>query len=195
MIMKTVLYSDDINLVDYWNRSLNNEAIVVEDVKELEKIENAVIVVNYCALNAQKDLLKTLLQNNDRVLVLHRVPTLETAKKLLKEGVFGYGNAMMKEHFLRAAIDTIKEGMVWLYPTFTSQLIQEIPKSQKNLDRILADLTAREKEVALLLKEGESYKEIAQKLGISARTVKAHASKVYEKLGVSDRLALALLLK
>ena len=58
----------------------------------------------------------------------------------------------------------------------------------------LAGLTERELQVLHLLAEGLSNKEIALALAITERTVKAHLSSIYEKLGVSDRLALAVLL-
>jgi DNA-binding NarL/FixJ family response regulator len=56
-------------------------------------------------------------------------------------------------------------------------------------------LSEREKEVALLLKDGSTYKDIASQLNITPRTIKAHASHIYKKLAVKDRLSLALLLK
>ncbi len=53
-------------------------------------------------------------------------------------------------------------------------------------------LTVREKEIARLLARGGSNKEIARKLEITERTVKAHVSSILEKLGVRDRLQVAL---
>ena len=111
-------------------------------------------------------------------------------------GAKGYGNALMREHFLISAIETLKDGMVWLYPEFTTMLIEEIPTSDNNTENpILDTLTQREKEVALLLKDGKQYKNIAQELDITPRTVKAHAQSIYSKLNIKDKLGLALLLK
>jgi DNA-binding NarL/FixJ family response regulator len=53
-------------------------------------------------------------------------------------------------------------------------------------------LTQREKQVLALLVEGLSNKEIAQALGISARTVNFHLENVYGKLGVSSRTEAAV---
>ena len=53
-------------------------------------------------------------------------------------------------------------------------------------------LTERESTVARQAAIGDSNQEIATALGITERTVKAHLSAVFEKLGVSDRLQLAL---
>ena len=56
----------------------------------------------------------------------------------------------------------------------------------------LVCLTRREREVALLISRGSCNKEIAVKLKISERTVKAHLTSIFLKLGVSDRLQLAV---
>jgi DNA-binding NarL/FixJ family response regulator len=53
----------------------------------------------------------------------------------------------------------------------------------------LDTLTAREMEVLQLLAFGHTNKDIAERLGISAETVKAHLEHIFEKLEVSDRAA------
>jgi DNA-binding NarL/FixJ family response regulator len=55
-------------------------------------------------------------------------------------------------------------------------------------------LSTREKEVALLLGDGKSHVEISEMLSITVRTIKAHATSIYAKLGVKDRLALSLII-
>ena len=49
-------------------------------------------------------------------------------------------------------------------------------------------LTEREKGIVLLLAEGDTNKEIAEKLHISVHTVKAHLEAIYDKFGVSNRV-------
>ena len=195
--MKTIIHSDDINLLSHWQESLSNECDVVDDLDELLNVTSSLIIVNFSAcLPSCDDVLKTLISNDNKILVLHRTPELSVAKKLLRIGAMGYGNALMRDHFIVAALNAIEDNMVWLYPEFTSQLIMEIPSTlDTSNDEELSKLTSREKEVALLLKEAYPYKEIALKLDITPRTVKAHAQSTYSKLNVKDRLALALLLK
>ena len=53
-------------------------------------------------------------------------------------------------------------------------------------------VSAREAEVAQAVAAGKSNREVAEQLFISERTVKAHLGAVFEKLGVRDRLQLAL---
>ena len=194
--MNTILHSDDINLLSHWQNSLGEESTVFDDLEELFNLKQTLIIINYSACNgACEDVLKELVANENRVLILHRTPTLRTAKMLLKLGAMGYGNAMMRDHFIVSAVNTINDGMVWLYPEFTSELITELPSQNENNEEELSKLTAREKDVAILLKDGNTYKVVAQKLAITPRTVKAHAGQIYSKLHVKDRLGLALLLK
>jgi DNA-binding NarL/FixJ family response regulator len=54
------------------------------------------------------------------------------------------------------------------------------------------DLSERETEVVVLIATGHRNKEIASKLFISEQTVKTHLSNIFQKLGVNDRLELAL---
>ena len=53
-------------------------------------------------------------------------------------------------------------------------------------------LTARERQVARAVARGHSNREIARGLGVKEQTVKNHLSAIYAKLGVRNRLALAL---
>ncbi len=194
--MNIVLYSDDLLLIEHWEKSLQEKTILVDDLEELKNIKHSLIIINYSACNSMcEEILKTLSVEN-KILVLHRTPDIDTAKRILTHGAKGYGNALMRGHFMVSAVETIKDNMIWLYPEFTTMLIKDIPTKNKNnnLEKLKV-LSEREKEVALLLKDAFTYKDIAQKLDITPRTVKAHASHVYKKLSLKDRLGLALLLK
>src|ERR1700683_1655629 len=53
-------------------------------------------------------------------------------------------------------------------------------------------LSTREREIVALVAQGYKNKEMAEKMFISEQTVKNHLHNIFDKLGVSDRLALAL---
>jgi DNA-binding NarL/FixJ family response regulator len=55
-----------------------------------------------------------------------------------------------------------------------------------------ADLTPREREVLTLVRQGLANKQIARRLGISERTVKAHLTSTFQRIGVVDRTQAAL---
>lgn len=57
---------------------------------------------------------------------------------------------------------------------------------------VSADLTPRETEVLRLVRQGLANKQIARRLGISERTVKAHLTSVFARIGVTDRTQAAL---
>ncbi len=55
----------------------------------------------------------------------------------------------------------------------------------------LLPLSPREQQIALAFAAGQSYKQVAQQLGIAPGTVRTHLTRIYEKLGVRDKGALA----
>jgi DNA-binding CsgD family transcriptional regulator len=57
----------------------------------------------------------------------------------------------------------------------------------------LSSLTNREREVLALLASGESNRKLAQRLGVSPRTIQKHLQRIYAKLGVQGRMAAVLL--
>jgi len=72
-------------------------------------------------------------------------------------------------------------------------------KEKKHIERavnnLLENLTKREYEIAILVGRGESNKQIARRLDITERTVKAHLTEIFRKLAITDRIKLALLVK
>ncbi len=128
-----------------------------------------------------------------RVMVMSMTPTIAEAKKYLSLGAMGYGNALMHESHLISSYQALDDGNMWIYPDFLSALISSIPAPVD--DKMLQNLTEREREVAMMLSNGFSHIEIADELKITVRTIKAHASSIYRKLGVKDKLELSLLLR
>lgn len=65
-------------------------------------------------------------------------------------------------------------------------------ESTRSTTRNLPDLTAREVEVLRLVTSGDANKQIARKLGITERTVKAHLTRIFSAIGVASRTQAAL---
>jgi DNA-binding NarL/FixJ family response regulator len=90
-----------------------------------------------------------------------------------------------KEELLRA-VRAVHAGSGFLQAEITKPLLRRLAREAR-LGVGRSAPSARELQVLELLGEGNSNKEIAQKLAISDETVKTHLRHLYEKLGVSDR--------
>ena len=119
-------------------------------------------------------------------------PNDEEGKQVLAAGAVGYCHAYSPVSALETVLQTVSLGSVWLGPTLLARLLRQIDEHLPGKGNWDEGLTAREKEVAQRAAIGHSNQAIADALSISERTVRAHLSAVFEKLGVNDRLFLAL---
>jgi len=192
--MKRYLFSEDIVLLGHWQKALGNRAESIESRSLLTTLRDAALIVDNAVF---RELHAELTAAGNQVVVLDRVPDLATARQFLRLGARGYGNALMRGHFLDAAFEAVGDGLIWLHPELTTQLIVglELQLPSDANDVHLRKLSERERDVALQLGGGATYKQIAERLGITPRTVKAHATNIYQKLNVRDRIGLALLFK
>ena len=97
-----------------------------------------------------------------------------------------------------AAIRRVASGDPMLSPSVTRTLIQRVRADgaghrSAQAEERLAMLTAREREVALAVARGLSNTEIGGELYLSLPTVKAHVSRLYDKLEVTNRVQIAIL--
>lgn len=135
-----------------------------------------------------------------RIVILGHSLSDETEWELFKVGVRGCCRKDIKPKQLENVIVAIQQGELWIRRTLTCRLLDELgvialEKNQikQAASDLLANLTRREHEIAALVGNGESNKQIAQRLAITERTVKAHLTEIFRKLDVADRLKLALI--
>jgi DNA-binding NarL/FixJ family response regulator len=98
------------------------------------------------------------------------------------------------EH-LTACIRAVMQGQYWLdgHPVQNLvQVLRDLSAQTAPPPRRTYGLTARELEVVNLITEGCTNKDIAKTFGISEETVKRHLTNIFNKLGVGNRLELAL---
>lgn len=125
----------------------------------------------------------------------------------LAAGAFGSIRLSQSDDTILRAVNLISNGEAWIERHLVPMLIQRLsllggetkaaaePPDSDNGDREISGLTCREKDVLNLLSAGESNKLIARHLNITDRTVKAHLTSIYKKLGVTDRVHLILYLQ
>jgi DNA-binding NarL/FixJ family response regulator len=97
-------------------------------------------------------------------------------------------------------VETVQKGEIWVRRDLVPHLLEELTNRTNRRakaapappNRRLARLTPREREIVYLVGGGHSNKEIANELNVGERTVKAHMTAIFRKVGVSDRLRLAL---
>ncbi len=110
-----------------------------------------------------------------------------------------YCNTHAGLEVLRNVSSVVEQGGVWIGESIMNRLLgQQAPVEdvkQVVESRWSALLTIREKEVATLVAGGFQNREIADRMKITERTVKAHVGAILEKLQLKNRLQLALLVK
>jgi DNA-binding NarL/FixJ family response regulator len=125
-------------------------------------------------------------------------PSDEEALDCFAAGVRGYCNAHAAAELLVSVAEVVQQGGLWIGESLMQRLLQgtariPLPLPAGAPPDWAALLTEREREVAVAVAEGASNKEVARKLGITERTVKAHTGAIFEKLDVRDRLQLSLI--
>lgn len=133
-----------------------------------------------------------------KIVVLANTPNQAEAMAMLGKGAAGYCHAYSPASVLKELKTVVTHGGIWLGRDLLQTLIEAskplVHNAESEVEQALALLTPREKEVALEAAKGLSNKEIARVLDITERTVKAHISATLERLGLKDRLQLALVL-
>lgn len=175
------------------------------DVVELE-LDRAAAEPDLAALlldggDDAEDLLDTIAvlrrQRADiKVVVLCRISSPEFIQAIIGAGARGCLSDTASEKELRMAMDVVLDGSVWAPRKVLAKLIDAagvaVPDQTPSPQRLLDQVTPREREVLDLLMEGRSNREIAESLRIDEVTVKAHLGRMLRKAGVSNRVELTL---
>lgn len=136
---------------------------------------------------------------DSKLIILSDAPSDEQGVELLLQGdVHGYTATDIPGELLLKAIEMVQSGEIWVGRKTMQKLLTRLfeisQQGQSAAAQIdLSVLTQREREIALLVSEGASNKRVANRLGVTERTVKAHLSSIFRKTGMRDRLQLALL--
>jgi DNA-binding NarL/FixJ family response regulator len=144
-------------------------------------------------------------RNKTRVIVLTASDDKNEFVQAMKLGTSGIVLKQTATELLIKSIRKVHAGEIWLDSHTTAAVIRQFvaadeaapmpssPQAAPALrERERSPLSQREREIVALVAQGFKNKEMAEKMFISEQTVKNHLHNIFDKLGVSDRLELAL---
>jgi len=131
-----------------------------------------------------------------KIIVMDLIPLQADVFEFVQAGVSGF---MLKDISVAEFLKTIRavnEGLQILPPHLTASLFSQIVEHALNgLPKTVIDesvrMTKRERQVIELIANGDTNKEIAQKLHLSTYTVKSHVHNILEKLALNTRVQIA----
>jgi two-component system nitrate/nitrite response regulator NarL len=168
----------------------------VECTKMLAKLKPDILLLDLRM--PEKDGLGVLEEVNfdttqTRVIVLTAAEDDRDVVRAMRLGARGVVLKQSASDLLLKSIRKVSDGEIWLDNRMTAEVIDAFKKSaEAGARREKPLLSDREKEIVQLVAQGFRNREIGEKLFISEQTVKNHLHNIFDKLGVSDRLELAL---
>ena len=128
-----------------------------------------------------------------RVIVLTAAEDDRDVVRAMRLGARGVVLKQSATDLLLKSIRKVHSGEIWLDKRMTAEVMKAFAQSAEGGPRREKPLLSeREMEIVQLVSQGYRNKEIGEKLYISEQTVKNHLHNIFDKLGVSDRLELAL---
>ena len=172
------------------------QAIALARTAEVDVMLMDIRMPNVDGIEATRRIVEELGGDAPRIIILTTFDTDEYVYEGLRAGASGF---LLKDAGPARLIDAVRvvaRGDALLDPLVTRRLIAHFT-SRSDVRRAhpeaLASLTERELEVLVLVAEGLSNDEIAEKLVVSESTAKKHVSNVMLKLGARDRAQLVVM--
>jgi DNA-binding NarL/FixJ family response regulator len=201
--MPFAFLSDDVRIRDNWKKAFPD--LIIGELARAPSSATLIWALRPLTPNVNMPALVSALfrQAAGRPLImLADEPNEEEALLALSAGASGYCNGHAIPVVLTQVARTVESGGVWVGQGLMQRLLAATARglatspTAAKVDTTLwrARLTEREQEAAVLLAQGASNKEIAQRMDITERTVKAHVGAMLEKLDARDRLHLSLII-
>lgn len=200
-----LLISRQHTLVDKWQPVLavNYNVTVSTLLSTMNYPAYASIIVDSQMIDNQAFTLSQIKQSPAKCLIVGESWPEELQVGALIAGAAGYCETTVPASIILKAIDSVLQNDIWIQRHLIHKVIGTLAtpnasptsKHAEFVESKLACLSKREQDVAQLICRGISNKRIAADLFISERTVKAHLTSIFNKLKVTNRLHLGLLLK
>lgn len=192
-----VVVMPDAGVRGRWHEAFADVAVVAGAAAALAKATAATVLwVSTSAAEAMRTLRK---QRPDLPLVAMTLnPDAQEGLRMFEAGASGYCHALAAPAMLQQVDIVVRNGGLWVGPDLMARAVAatgRLAGAEHVPAGALDGLTLRERDVAEQVALGASNREIAERLGITPRTVKAHMGAIFDKLGVRDRLQLVLALR
>jgi DNA-binding NarL/FixJ family response regulator len=142
------------------------------------------------------DLLQELVDADPdlRVLVFTGMRDPELHQRAMERGALGIVPKEQAISVLLAAIRKVHGGEAWVDRKMMAALLQGTRRARQPdpEESKIAALTTREREIVVLVAQGNGTRQLGARLGVADKTIRNHLVSIYAKLGVSDRLELAI---
>ncbi len=127
---------------------------------------------------------------NPHTLVLTMHADEEYMRQALANGASGYVLKQAADQELLSAIRAVMRGQVYIHPAMTKTLLSGVIEDTSSSLTPAAVLSEREMQVIVQVARGNTNREIADRLGLSVKTVETYRARAMEKLGLMSRAAL-----
>lgn len=203
-MQRIILFTNVNSLQKHWEDALfgsYNRIHISHEMKLLKYLSQNSSSINILldelsVTNIQKLLDELKVYSHASVLLFHSSPEVHHASTLIQVNIKGYEHSYLNKINLLQMLESVESGKNWLFAELTNYIINKyIQSSSQNEPEFVKKLTLKEKEIALMLADGLSNKEIAEVKKNALSTVKGHIKHIFEKAGVSDRVSLALMFK
>ena len=118
-----------------------------------------------------------------KVLILSVHNNREYIFRIIQAGAHGYVSKEASPDELLDAIESVYSGETFFSPEVAQAALHQLVQNGGKKEPF-AQLTVREREVLVLIAEGQSNKEIASKLGIGVRTIETHRERIMRRLDI-----------
>jgi DNA-binding NarL/FixJ family response regulator len=129
---------------------------------------------------------------NVAILALSMLDEMTYAERALRSGANGYVMKQEATERLVAALSRVLAGKVFVSPSVSDRLLTTLARPSEGARYSVDRLTDREIEIFRLLGMGVRSAEIAEKLGISQKTIESHRGRIKAKLGVETASELVI---
>jgi DNA-binding NarL/FixJ family response regulator len=201
-----VILVDDHELVRTGIRSLIQNISGVEVIAEANNGRDAVRLIDELTpdlvlldiampeLNGLEVISRISKDNtNTKVIILSMHKNEEYVVQALKAGAAGYLLKDSSANELEIAVNAVIRGETYLSPAISKHVvdnylrrISDVTSEKEKGPDIFKQLTSRQREILQLIAEGNSTKEIANKLNVSIKTVETHRMQLMDRIGIHD---------